>query len=277
MDDMARVVHHDVTVVSILELKQVGYNRVGSHTFDKVGTCLLESNGVFAPVLGHEIIIQTVDGFTTEHVTGNRVGEHINHTTARRSGGNPVRIDPNVQTNAGEDASEGSYQLQGKHVLAAVVAHLKDRRLPNLIGLLFRLRTVGQLALVSVVVIISVNLGPFNQSWSGLLDSECGHVWCLCMALQGLTGLAVNTHDHAIRVTRKINANLNLDLPQFFFNLLLLFRLASLDIRAKFARYACDLIEERKFLLVESTLLVREARYQVFQEAIKSSLEGIRL
>jgi hypothetical protein len=42
VDDMAGVVDHDISVVSVLELQKVGDNRVGSHTLDEVGAGFLE-------------------------------------------------------------------------------------------------------------------------------------------------------------------------------------------------------------------------------------------
>lgn len=117
---------------------------------------------------------------------------------------------------------------------------------------------IRQLALV-VVVVTRAGLGLLNQSWSCFLDSECRHIRRLCVALQGLARLAVDTNDYTVGVAGKVHSNFHLDLTQLFLNFLLLLGLTPLDIRAKFAGDARDFIEEREFFLVEGTLLVREA------------------
>lgn len=117
---------------------------------------------------------------------------------------------------------------------------------------------IRQLALV-VVVITRVGLGLFDHSWPCLLDSERRHIRRLCVTLQGLARLAVDTNDYTIGVAGKVHSNFHLDLTQLFFNLLLLLGLAPLDIGAKFAGDTRHFIEERKFSLVEGTLLIREA------------------
>lgn len=55
------------------------------------------------------------------------------------------------------------------------------------------------------------------------------------MTLQRLAGLAVNSHDHTVGVTGKVDSNLNLDFAQLFLDLLLLFRFAPLDVGAELA------------------------------------------
>jgi hypothetical protein len=78
------------------------------------------------------------------------------------------------------------------------------------------------------------------------------------VTLQRLSGLAVDSDDHTVGITGQVHADLDLDLAQFLFNLLLLLGLAPLDIRTELTRYAGDFIEEGEFSLVEVTLFNRE-------------------
>lgn len=57
VDYVAGFVDHDVSVVTVLELQEVGDDGVGSHALDEVGACFLESSGFFASVFGDEVIV----------------------------------------------------------------------------------------------------------------------------------------------------------------------------------------------------------------------------
>lgn len=70
VEDVAGVVNHDVAVVAVFELQQEGDDGVGGHGFDKVAAGLLEAEGVLVAVFGDKVVVEPVDGFTAEHVSG---------------------------------------------------------------------------------------------------------------------------------------------------------------------------------------------------------------
>jgi hypothetical protein len=95
------------------------------------------------------------------------------------------------------------------------------------------MRMAGQLALV--LMGLGTSSIDLVKTWSCLLDTESRHVRRLGVTLQRLAGLAVNSHDHTVGVTGKVDSNLNLDFAQLFLDLLLLFRFAPLDVGAELA------------------------------------------
>lgn len=63
VDDMTRIVDHDVAIVSVFELQQKTDDAVRGHGFDEVATCGLEADAVFVAIAADEVIVQPVDGF----------------------------------------------------------------------------------------------------------------------------------------------------------------------------------------------------------------------
>lgn len=126
VQNMTCVINHNVSVVTILELKEVGDDAVGCHTLDKVVAGFLESNGILAAVLGDKVVVETIHGFTTKHVAGYRVWQDVDDTTAWCGRSDSVRVDKDIQTDVIKDATEGSNHLQSQNILAAVVSDLED-------------------------------------------------------------------------------------------------------------------------------------------------------
>ncbi|KAI6758978.1 hypothetical protein HG531_013974 [Fusarium graminearum] len=146
----------------------------------------------------------TVDGLTTEHISGDRVGQYVNDTAAGGSGSDSVGEDVDIEADIMEDASECSNHLQCQHILSTIIANLENGRLPDLDRLL-RSSVIPSVFLVHHLV-------HLRHAALVLLDAECRHVRRFCVTLQRLSGLAINSNDNAIGVTRKIDADLDLDL-----------------------------------------------------------------
>ena len=100
------------------------------------------------------------------------------------------------------------------------------------------------------------------------LDSECGHVGCFGVALEGLSRFAVDADDGPFGVTGQVNPNVDFDFPKFFFDLLFLLGFASLDEWSEFPRNVRDLIEKGEFALVEGFICAGKARQHVFGHII---------
>lgn len=82
------------------------------------------------------------------------------------------------------------------------------------------------------------------------------------MTLQWFSGLTVDSDNHPVGVTGQINTDLDLDLAQLLFNLLLLLGLAAFDVWTELTGDAGDLIEERELSLVKVALFDCETRDQ---------------
>ncbi len=104
----------------------------------KLLRALLEAERVFVAVLGHEVLVQAVDGLAPQHVARDGVGQHVDHAAAGARGRDAVGKHVHVEADAVVYAPEGGDHLQRQYVLPAVVAHLEDGRLPHLDRALLR-------------------------------------------------------------------------------------------------------------------------------------------
>lgn len=80
VDNVSFAVYHDVSVVPILDLKDVTGNRVGRHGLNKVQPSLLEGNGILSSELTHEEAEEIVDLCAAHLVSRGRVWDDINNT-----------------------------------------------------------------------------------------------------------------------------------------------------------------------------------------------------
>lgn len=69
VEDMTFGIDHDVAVMTVFELQEIGDDRISCHTRDEVVTSLLELGTVGAIVFAHEELIQTVDMFSSKHIS----------------------------------------------------------------------------------------------------------------------------------------------------------------------------------------------------------------
>ena len=115
-----------------------------------------------------------------------------------------------------------------------------------------------------------------DRVFSLLADAECSHVRCFGMGLQRLTGLSIYTDNNSVGIGRQVDTDFDLDLPQFFLDLLLLLRLAPLDEGLELAGNVGDLSEECEFAFVEVLILSTEAMNKTIHDFIKCRLDGIR-
>lgn len=268
VNDMASIVNHDVAVVSVFELQQEADNTVRGHGLDKVAACGLEADAVFVAVAADEVVIEPVDGFTTQHVARDGVWQHINDAAPRCRGGHTVGEDPDVETNGVEDTTEGSNHLQCEHVLAAVVTDFEDSTEPSLVGVLLLGKTR---AWFFFDVLDQAGIGLF------LADAEGGHEGSLGMGLQWFARVTVDADDLTIGVTGKVNTNLDFDLAQLLCDLLLLHLLRLVQNGAQSTRYASDFVEEGELTFVELMVFFREAGFQTCHDLVKGRLDRIRL
>jgi len=84
VNDVPFSVDHDVSVVTILDLKDVAGDRVGGHTLDEVHSSLLEGNRVHRSVLVDEEAEKIVDLGSAHLVSGGSVGNDIDDSTLIR-------------------------------------------------------------------------------------------------------------------------------------------------------------------------------------------------
>ncbi|KAH3664263.1 hypothetical protein OGAPHI_004615 [Ogataea philodendri] len=184
VQDMALVVVHDVSVVSVFDFQQVGDDGVGGERLDKVVACALELDRGFWPVLADEVLVQPVNGLTAEHVSGDRVWQDVDDTAPGSRGCDSVGEYVHVQAGVEPDRPEQRDQLQRKHVLSAVVADLEDG-----------------------THVLDLVLLPAVHGLDLLLDFERGHERSLGVRLQRLARKPVDVHHLALRVARQFLLN----------------------------------------------------------------------
>ena len=249
VQDVACIVDHDVAVVPVLELQQVGDDAVGGHALDEVVPSLLETDRVFAPILRCEVVVETVDRFSAEHIAGNGVGQHVDDTATGGGGRHAVRVDVDVQADVVEYAPESGDHLQGEDVLAAVVTDLEDGGLPDFVGVFVRDRALS-IRLFVLLCILEHAVRAFHIAFV-LFDSEGRHIRRLGVALQWFARFAVDADDDTIRVTGQVNTDLNFDLTEFLLDLFLLLCFALLDEGTKFAGDVGYFVKESEFSFIE--------------------------
>ena len=154
VQDVARVVDHDVSVMAVFELEEVRNDGIGGHAFHEIVAGFLKAGGCLGAVFGDEVFVETVDGFTAEHVAGDGIWENVDDAAPRGGGRDAIRIDVDVKTDVVEDAAEGGDDLQDEHVLSAVVADFEDGGLPGFVGI-----WGGLLTLTASVVVLAGFVG----------------------------------------------------------------------------------------------------------------------
>lgn len=241
VQDVTCVIDHDVAIVSILELQKPRDYRISRHAFDEVVAGLLETDRVFAAVFGDEIVVEAVDGFATEHVARDGIWKDIDDAATGCCCRDTIWVNVDVKPDVVEYATECGDHLQSEDVLSAVISDLENSGLPD-----FDRSFPFQLA-KRVIQLLRV----FVRVHLLLSDTEGSHEWGFGMTLQWFARLSIYANYGPIWIARQINSDVNLDLTEFFFDLLLLFWLTPLDVWFQFARNAGDLIEERKFTFVE--------------------------
>lgn len=174
-----------------------------------------------------------------------------------------------------EDATESGNELESQHILPAVVADFENCGLPDFGCALTRMRAIFYLLLGSDQSAVAVVFGRIVRFL--FTDAESRHVGCFRMGLKRLSRLAVDADDFSVRIAREIDADINLDLAQLLFNLLLLLGLCFLDEWAQFARDASNFVEEGELALVKVAVTVIEAFKQSFFDFIEGWFQRIGL
>ena len=249
VQDVARVVDHDVAVMPVLELQQVGDDAVGGHALDEVVPSLLEPDRVLAAVLRGKVIVETVDRLPANHVAGNGVGQHVDDAAAGGGRCHAVGVDVDVQTDVVENAAEGGDHLQGEDILAAVVTDFEDGGLPDFVGVFVRDGAIS-IRLFVLLCILEHAVCSFHVTFV-LFDPESRHIGCFGVALQWFARFAVDANDDTIRVTRQVDTNFNFDLAEFLLDLFLLFGFAFLNEGTKFAGDVGYFFKEGEFSFIE--------------------------
>ena len=83
MYDVPLLVHENVAVVTVLDLKNVGDDGVGSHALDEVTAGGLEGEAVLWAVLGNEVGEEGAVDFLSQLVTRHRVWNEFDDATPR--------------------------------------------------------------------------------------------------------------------------------------------------------------------------------------------------
>ena len=252
--DVSFAVKHNVAVVAIADLENVADDGVGCHGLDKVEAGLLERDAVLVTVAVLVKVAQVVDLGAAHFVARCGVGHDINDAAAGRGGGDAIRIEVHVESDGHEDVFELRDDLQGEHVLTAVVSDLEDGALPHIDVR----RVVGVLALRD-----------------GATHFERSHERGLGGRLERAAGRAVDVDDGAVGVGWQVHTFIHGDLGHFLVNLGLLFRLGALDVWTQRARDAGDLFEEGELALVVGLCLARELADNALDHGVERGFEGV--
>jgi exonuclease VII small subunit len=263
VQNMTLSIVHNVTIVPILELNKVGDDGVGSERLHKVVSGSLELDRILRSVLGGEILVQTVDGLSTQHISRDGVGENVNDTTTGCRGGDSVGEDVQIHSVRVENGTEDGNDLQSQHILSTVITDLENGRLPLLDG-------GGQLVAVLVDILVIVTNSSYFSS-----DLESGHVRSLGVRLQRSSTLSVNVNDGSVGVGGQIDTNVDLDLVDLLIDLGLLLSLSLFDVGLELSGNVRDLGKEAKLSFIEGLLLGVERVDHSLNDVIKSWLHGV--
>lgn len=273
MHDVTFPIDHDVPVVSVLDLEDIACDRICRHRLNEVQSGFLEGSGVGAAVFVNEITIKVIDLGSTHFIPGCRVGHHIDHTTLFGSrfergisvrtkttytwccSGNSIRKQVEYQSRFHENVLEHGDDLECENVLAAIISHFENGRLPNFVLYFLALKRVPTVCGLRCVVF------GFSVFYLLLSYFECGHEgslqkgrvrrgdrrgdstsWgfrrtCLRMTLQRSARLLVDVNHYAVRVRRQVHSDFHLDFRHFFVD----FRLWRGEIMSTFSNCRLEL------------------------------------
>ena len=83
MDDVAFPVNHDVSIVTVLDLKDIACDGICRHRLDEVQSSFLERDGIDAAVLVDEVSKEIVDLRSAHFVARRGVGHDVNDTALK--------------------------------------------------------------------------------------------------------------------------------------------------------------------------------------------------
>ena len=126
--DVALLVHHDVPVVSVLDLQKELEDAVGRHGCDEVSPGSLESCGRFVSVFLEEVRVEVSIRLPSQLVPGLSVRDALDDSTARLGGDHFVGEQVEVQPGLLECVLTELDHLEGQDVLPAVVSNLEVER-----------------------------------------------------------------------------------------------------------------------------------------------------
>ena len=127
VDDVALLVHHDVAVVSVLDLQQELEDAVSRHGGDEVPPGGLESRGGFVSVFLEKVGVEVGVRLPAQLVPGLGVRDALDDATARLGGHHFVGEQVEVQPGLLEGVLAELDDLEGQDVLPAVVPDLEQR------------------------------------------------------------------------------------------------------------------------------------------------------
>lgn len=131
MDQVAFVVDQNIAIMSIFNLKNVGYDGIGGLASNKVLACHLEIRRVFLSELINEVRIQTAFIRFAEHITWNRVLHAFDNATdvqtrPRSIRNRLVRERDQFQIRFLENTLEQRDNLQCELILPHVIEHFEN-------------------------------------------------------------------------------------------------------------------------------------------------------
>ena len=129
VNDVPLLVHHDVAVVSVLDLQEESQHAVRCHRCDEVPPGRLELGARLLTVLLDEVAEQIRVRLSAQLVPGLGLRDALNDTAPRFRGNHFVREQVEIEPGLLKDVLEQLDHLQGQDVLPAVVAHLEDKKI----------------------------------------------------------------------------------------------------------------------------------------------------
>jgi hypothetical protein len=150
MHDMPFPVDHDVSVMPVLDLEDVTCDRVCCHGLNEIQAGLLEGSGVGTAIFVDEITVKVIDLGPAHLIPGCSIRHDINHTALfeedKHSGlqvlkmtytwcgrGDSVGEQVEYEARLHEYVLEHGDDLKREHILAAIVSHFENGRLPDFV------------------------------------------------------------------------------------------------------------------------------------------------